>query len=251
MIAGDFTAAEMREILGERNPDAQPVPLAGEQGSAEWFAARRGRATASRFKDARDFRIGRGDKRGEETAKRAAYRKELVIERVTGRSVEHYVTGPMRDGIDREPLAKMAYEARTGRMLVESGFVRHPTLPMVGGSPDALIGDDGGLEVKSPTPLVHLQTLIDGMDADHLPQVQGLIWITGAQWWDFCSYCPHFDEPLRTYIQRIPRDDAYIAELAADIALFLREVDAQVELLRKIAASMRKRPDAAIQRQAA
>ena len=238
-MSADLTDADIREALGS-SPDGQRSPLPGEQGSAEFFAARRGFITGSRFKDVMDFnkgtpaKDGKPAKPGKESAKRAAYRAEVVIERITGRSIDHYVSGPMRDGIDREPLAKMAYEARTGRMLTDHGFRRHPTLPMVGGSPDALIGDDGGLEIKCPTPTTHLDTLLNGMDAEHIPQVQGYIWIFGAQWWDFCSYCPHFDEPLRTYIQRIPRDDAYLAELAAGVLTFAAEVELQVAAVRAL-----------------
>lgn len=237
----DLSAEDIRYALGENHPDAQPQPLPGAQGSAEWFAARRGCVTASRFKDVLDFNVGRNGQRGKESTKRAAYRKEVVIERVTSRSIEHYMSGPMRDGIEREPVAKMAYEARTGHLLVDHGFIRHPSIAMVGGSPDARIGDDGGLEIKCPTPLVHLGTLLGGMDAEHMPQVQGLMWITDAQWWDFCSYCPHFDEPLRTYVQRVARDDAYIEALEKDVRLFLAEVEQQVTMLRKIAAEMRPR----------
>jgi len=232
-MSADLSLDDIRYALGENHPDAQPQPLPGAQGSAEWFAARRGHVTASRFKDVLDFTA-----KGKSSAKREAYLKEVVIERVTGRSIEHFVSGPMRDGIEREPVAKMAYEARTGRMLTDSPFLKHPTLAMVGGSPDALV-DEGGLEIKCPTPLVHLDTLLNGMDEDHAPQVQGLIWITGAAWWDFCSFCPHFDEPLRTYVQRIPRDEAYIATLDEAVRLFLDEVELQVAALQGVAASMR------------
>lgn len=221
-MSAAFTDADLRETLGADYTAANaPVIEPGAQRSPEWLAERAGHVTCSRFRDVMDF-----NKSGKESSKRAAYRKEVVIERITGRPLEHYVSGPMLDGIEREPMAKMSYEARTGAILRDCGFQRHQSIKWVGGSPDALIGDDGGLECKCPTPATHIDTLLFGMDAEHLPQVQGLMWIFGAQWWDFASYCPVFDEPLRTYVQRIERDETYIAELAGNVLQFLDEVAA-------------------------
>lgn len=205
----------------------RPVIEEGAQGSIAWLKERCGYVTASRFKDVMDF-----TKAGKESAKRAGYRKQVIIERITGKPLDHFVSGPMLDGIEREPMAKMAYEARTGRMLRDYAFKKHPTLAWVGGSPDALIGEFGGFECKCPTAPTHLDTLLNGMDADeHMPQVQGLIWLFDADWWDFISYCPVFDEPLRTYIQRIPRDEVYIAAIEERVVTFLAEVDAQIAAL--------------------
>lgn len=220
----------LRGLLGpEDYAAAQPRVEEGAQGSITWLLERCGYVTASRFKDVQDF-----TKAGKESAKRAGYRAQVTIERITQQPIEHFVSGPMRDGTEREPMAKMAYEARTGHMLRDHGFRRHATIRWVGGSPDALIGSTGGLECKCPTPPTHLDTLLNGMDEQHIPQVQGLMWIFDAQWWDFCSYCPMFDEPLRTYIERIPRNDAYIAMLAADVTKFLEEVAVQIGALQKI-----------------
>ena len=191
-----------------------------EQGTPAWLQERVGHCTASRFRDVMDFTKG-----GKPSAKREAYKLELVIERITGQPTEHFVSKPMMDGIEREPMAKMAYERRTGAMLQSSGFRHHKTIKWVGGSPDALL-DGGGLECKCPTPPTHIKTILDGMDDEHMPQVQGLIWLFDEKWWDFESFCPIFDEPLRTYIQRIPRNDDYLAELVANIGIFLGEVDA-------------------------
>lgn len=223
-----LSEADLREILTPEEYAKAVAPLVepGGQGSPEWLKERCGHVTCSRFVDVLDF-----TKASKEGAKRAAYRKEVAIERITGQWIEHYVSRPMRDGIEREPDAKMAYEARTGRLLLDSGFRKHPTLAWVGGSPDALIVPGGGIEIKCPLPTTHVDTLVDGMDPDHLPQVQGLMWLHDAQWWDFCSYCPVFEEPLRTYIQRIPRDDAYIAALETSVRTFLAEVAALVERL--------------------
>ena len=190
------------------------------QGSPAWLAERVGSATCSRFKDVMNFL-----KNGKPSQKRIDYAEELIIERVTGQPYEHYVSKPMENGLELEPRGKMAYEARTGLMLASCGFVHHKTVKNCGGSPDSRIYPKGGIELKCPTPITHYETIVNGMHDDHKPQVHGHIWLADADWWDFVSYCPIFPPPLDLYIQRIARDDDYLAELAGNVMQFLSEVD--------------------------
>ena len=200
------------------NAPAEPAA----QGSGAWFYERCGFVTASRFKDVLDF-----TKAGKPGAKRTAYLWEVVIERLTGQPADHYSNAAMEWGTEQEQHSRMAYEAATGRMVEETGFIKHPTLPMVGGSPDGLIADNGGWESKSPfNSAVHLATVLDGMPADHMPQVQGLMWITGRAWWDFTSYDPRLPAALQMYVQRIERDDEYIVNMEGEIIKFQAEVAA-------------------------
>lgn len=194
-----------------------------EQGSAAWLYERCGYITASRFRDVMDRQ-----KSGKPGAKRQAYLMELVIERITGNPQDHFVNAAMAWGDkSMERRSRMDYEAQTGQMVDECGFVKHPEVKWVGGSPDGMIGDDGGWESKSPyNSAVHINTILDGMPEDHMAQLQGLMWITGRKWWDFQSYDPRLPEPLCRYVQRIERDDKYIAILAQEIAAFSKEIDA-------------------------
>lgn len=199
------------------------------QGSEEWFAARLGRATASRFAD-----LLATTKTGV-SASRANYRAQLVCERMTGKAEESFESAAMKWGTENEPFARMAYEAETGLIVEETGFIQHPEL-MAGASPDGLVGADGGFECKCPNTATHIETLLKGMPAKHDPQVQGCMWLTGRKWWDFVSYDPRMPEKLQLYIQRIPRDEEYIAKLAAEVSVFLSEVDQLVADLEKKAA---------------
>ena len=61
-----------------------------EQGSDVWLKARIGRITASRLADVLSTR-----KDGKEAAPRANYRQELVAERLTGTSTDHFVSKDM------------------------------------------------------------------------------------------------------------------------------------------------------------
>lgn len=184
--------------------------------------ARCGKATASEF--ASVLAKGQGKTR-------LAYLRRVVAERLTGKPSETYRNGHMDRGQEQEPFARMAYEAATGNLVEEAEFIAHSSL-QAGCSPDGLIGSDGGAEIKSVIPTVQLETILTGgYPSEHKPQIQGNLWITERQWWDFCSYSPDMPEHLRTYIFRVHRDPAYITQLAAEVTVFLTEVDQLIEKL--------------------
>lgn len=201
-----------------------------EQGSAQWFADRCGKATASRFKDV----MAKG-RNGAQLAARESYLWELVIERITGTPAEHYTNAAMLWGMENEMGARMAYEAHSGVLVDAAGFVTHPTIANCGGSPDGLIGDDGGLEIKCPfNSAVHLRTVLDGMPEEHAYQVQGNMAVTGRAWWDFVSFDPRLPDGLSLYVQRVTRNEEKCAAIEREVALFLAEVDALAKQLQEI-----------------
>lgn len=196
------------------------------QRDEEWYEARRGRATASRFRDV--MAKGRG---GGESATRAAYKAQLVLERVTGQIAEGFTSAAMQWGIDNEPLAVLAYMDATGRNVDDAAFIQHPTL-MAGASPDGLVGMEGLIEIKCPNSHTHLETLRRGtIPPEYIPQTQGQLWIVGADWLDFVSFDPRFPESSRLFVYRVERDEKYINELEAQVARFLEEVEAETEFL--------------------
>ena len=202
------------------------------QRSDDWYAARCGKATASRFKD-----VMARLKNGNPAADRQKYLTELVVERLTGQPVPAYENAAMRWGTEQEAAARAAYEQRTGVAVEETGFIAHDVL-MAGCSPDGLVDWDGLIEIKCPyNSAVHIETLLNGMPAEHTAQVQGQMWITGREWCDFVSFDPRMPEPLQLYVQRIHADPKAIADLAFGVSAFLKEVGAQVEALRRLAES--------------
>lgn len=207
--------------MSNLTPFAEP----GAQSSVEWLMSRVGHVTCSRFADVLDKL-----KNGTPGAKRKNYLLEVVAERITGRPVEHYVNAAMERGTEMEPFARAAYEAQTGALVEETGFIHHPTIAMVGGSVDGLVDDDGIIEIKAPTTQTHIKTLLSE-ECEHLPQIQGYLWLTGRKWADFISYDDRLPAPLDLYVQRIERDDAYIAALEAEVKVFLGEVAALVAKL--------------------
>lgn len=196
------------------------------QGSPEWHKQRIGKVGGAGVSN-----VLAKIKNGEASARRD-YRIQLACERLTGVKTESFVTSDMQRGIDLEPVARMAYEIRTGNLVDQCAFIDHPTISMSGASPDGLIGADGLLEIKVPKPSTH----IDYMQAKkapskYLPQMYWQMASTGRKWVDFCSYCPDLPEELSLFIVRVPRDDAIIKSMEEEVIKFLKEVDDLVKEL--------------------
>lgn len=138
----------------------------------------------------------------------------------------------MRQGTEREADARMAYMTKTGAVVDEIGFCQHDSLS-AGASPDGLIGDDGGLEIKCPELSAHLEYLkLDREPKIYTWQIQGNMWITGRKWWDFASYNPDYPEHLQLVIRRVRRNESAIAKLEAEVKVFLSEVDGEEAAIR-------------------
>jgi len=199
------------------------------QGTPEWLQARVGRITASRIADVLAI-----TKSGP-SASRAGYLGELVAERLTGQSAaSDYINADMQRGTDLEPIARMAYEERTGEMVEEVGFVMHPTLA-AGASPDGLVGDVGLLEIKAPRTHVHIEYLLANKPPKkYIPQMAWQCVCTGRAWVDFVSFDPKMPLRLQLFIVRYEPDTAYLSELVREIAAFDREVDEMVAALNRV-----------------
>lgn len=199
-----------------------------EQRSAEWFVARSGLATASEFTTV----LTKGRK-GEASMTRMKYAMELVAERLTGIPNPSFSSKPTAWGIDQEPLARVAYEMRTGCFVEEAGFIKHP-LFQAGCSPDMLVDNDGGGEIKCPyNSDIHLSTVLNGMPLEHKPQVQGTLWVTGREWYDFVSFDSRQPPGLQLYIERQYRDEEFITRLQLEVVMFLQEVSEIEEQLKE------------------
>jgi putative phage-type endonuclease len=190
-----------------------------EQRSDEWFEARCGSLGASKIGVA----IGRLKRSGERTAAAMDYLYELAAERITG--VPSRKNNPMFWGREHEDEARASYAFLTNLPVVKIGLIPHPTIANAHASPDSLVGDEGGLELKCPTSATHLRTLLEqAVPEDHLPQVHWAMACSGRQWWDFVSYDPRFPSDMQMYVQRVMRDEAVIAALEAEAESFLGEV---------------------------
>jgi hypothetical protein len=198
------------------------------QGSPEWQQARVGIVSASNFADLQAKGEGKS---------RRAYLLRIVGERLSGVPYAGYKNGHMDRGNEHEPLSCLSYECATGNMVQKVGFIRFSDA-MIGCSPDGLVDDDGGIEMKNVIPSVQVETWERGeYPPSHKAQIQGNLWITGRRYWDFVSHSEDIkDEKLRTYIFRVERDEAYIKNIETEVERFLAEVNVTIaDLKRRVA----------------
>ena len=194
-------------------------PFDCEQGSPEWFDLRRGIPTASCFD-----RILTPT--GKESTQAMAYASQLIAERLTGVSLGFEGNRHTERGTELEPQARAYYEFVAGPV-VEVGFCLRDD-GIAGCSPDGLVGDDGLLEIKCPSPAVHVEYLLAGKaPTKYLAQVQGQLWVTGRAWCDFLSYHPLMDPVL----ERVSADAEYHTLLEAAILKFSKLLDSLWEKL--------------------
>ena len=200
-----------------------------DQGSIEWLAARVGKVTASRVADViATTKTGYG-------ASRANYMAELIAERLTGQPAERYTNAAMAHGTATEPEARDLYAFMVDAEVEQVGLVEHPIVADSGASPDGLVGDDGLVEIKCPNTATHIETLLgQTVPAKYVTQMQWQMACTGRQWCDFASYDPRLPESMRIFIQRVERDEEYIAWLETEVTKFLTELDEKVAALRAI-----------------
>lgn len=198
-----------------------------QQGTPEWLMQRCGMCTGSRVADVvkRLTRKSGDREKGDYAQCHYDYLTELVVERLTGRVTDGYVTPAMEWGIEQEPNARMAYEAERGEMAMPIGFATHPTIEWFGASPDSLVGTDGLLEIKCPNTSTHLEYLLEGkVPLDYMPQMMAEMACTERKWCDFVSYDPRLPKKLQLFVRRFYRNDEHIAIMEADVKFFLEEV---------------------------
>lgn len=188
-----------------------------EQGTDEWKKIRAGLPTASEF----SALLAKG-----EGKMRAGLLRRLAGERVTGEPEEGFRSSAMERGNVMEEDARRAYSLLTDSPVDRIGFVRNTgAYGAAGYSPDGFVGEDGLVEFKSNKPSVLIGIWERGTcPPEHVAQVQGGLWLTGRQWCDVVCYWPRFP----TFICRVHRDPAKIAEIAREVKLFNEELDALV-----------------------
>lgn len=196
------------------------------QGTEAWFLDRLRKVTASKIIDIMPTN-------GKYRASRDNYIAQLVCEWLTGQREETYKNAAMQWGTDTEPLARGAYEALTGSMVTEVGFINHPAIDGLGASPDGLVGDDGCIEIKCPNTATHLRTYIRSeVKKDYIYQMQTVMMCTDRIWCDFVSYDPRLPDKNAIKIIRFERDDKMIADIISEVESVLTEVEHMMEELK-------------------
>ena len=161
-----------------------------EQGTEEWFQLRGNYFTAS---EVGPFILATG-----KVAENA--RLNLICDKL---GAPAGVIEPQRGsfatdrGNELEPLARAFFEVETGLEVRQTGFCSHDSL-MIGCSPDGLVGDDAGLEIKCKMPKAHVRMLLDGIvPEEHLFQIHHSMIVTGRRKWHFIGFCPAMPQLIR------------------------------------------------------
>lgn len=187
------------------------------QGSDAWFRCRLGLPSASKFSTV----MAKG-----EGKTRSKYMRTLAGEIITGEPAEQFSNAHTERGNAMEDEARETYAFINGVEPTRVGFIRNGNK---GASPDSLIGSNGGLEIKTAIPDIQIDRLERGvLPSEHKAQVQGNLWLSEREYWDFVSYWPR----LPMFQIRVYRDEAYIANMSSEIDRFNEELSELVERIR-------------------
>lgn len=197
-----------------------------QQGSDEWHWLRSGILTSSRFDQVLT------PKTLKLSASAFGCLCLVFAERHLG-ALDEAGSQFMGRGQEWEPDARAWYAWEYNIDVQEVGFVTNDA-KTAGCSPDGLVGDSGGLEIKIPGPKQHIAYLLEPqrlVDAYKM-QVQGCLWVCEREWWDIISYHPA-KKPAKgigfpVVVQRVERDEPLIEKLAAAVAAFNEQLNAEL-----------------------
>jgi hypothetical protein len=161
-----------------------------------------------------------------DSKERKQYLYRLVAERILNEPMPPRWEGNdhTERGIEMEPRAVSALEARLGGAMDPGGFIIGDG-GRYGCSPDRIWRRTKALteavEVKCPAPWTHIGYMVDGPGEKYKPQVQGQLLIGGFERCHFWSYHPSF-APVHVVTER---DDVYIRKLKNLLELFCDQLD--------------------------
>lgn len=167
-----------------------------EQKSVEWMLLRSGIPTASEFDNLITPKFKAREGQTPQT-----YMASKLAEWWLGGPLAQFNSFDMEMGNVLEDEAIPWYELEFGTPVTRVGFITSDD-GRIGCSPDGLIGDDGGIEIKCPAPQTHVKYLLGGnIPDDYLVQVYGSLYVSGRRWWKFLSYRRRFP-PLLITVER-------------------------------------------------
>ena len=199
-----------------------PIILECAQRSDEWFSAICGNVGASSI-----------DKiittKGEPSKSRTDYMMTLAAERITGKGEVGFTSIAMLNGIEREAEARTLFEMARGVEIRQVGLVYKDENKLCHCSPDGLIGDNSGFEVKNPMSKTHVKYLLDGrLPIDYFCQVQFSLYVTERSSWWFMSHYPG----IKPFMVEVYRDEKWISKMEIELTLFNDQLEDMVRQLK-------------------
>lgn len=195
------------------------------QRTGEWYKARIGKFTASKFATL----MARPSDRSLPWSKTALkYIQELALQIHLNEYIESPDNNATRWGMRNEGKALDEFSMATGFKLEESGFMLHPGFPEAGATPDAFVIEKREsakpvlAQVKCPynqkyhhyysEKIKDASTLKKFRSGYHW-QIQGEIWVTNATHSYFVSFDPRLTGKPRLHYALIERDNEAIEHL--------------------------------------
>lgn len=181
------------------------------QGHIDWFKLRMGRVTASEMGNllSPTFELRTG-----EMPKSYVYEK--LAESWRGKPLIFTGSWATEQGEVRETEAIPFLALEKEWDIREGGFIETDD-GLAGCSPDGLVGDDLGIECKSPEPVNHVRYLVEGvLPKAYAVQVHASMYVTGYNRWLFYSYQRGFPP----FILEVRRDEAIIAKIDEAVKKF-------------------------------
>ena len=191
-----------------------------EQGSEAWFQNKLGRLTASKYSTLMS---------GKSTKGYNDLIHDISCEIISGKMEETYSNDDMQRGTELEGDARKLYEELFDKDVSQIGLCipdeDNEFHNWIGISPDGIC-EEGLLEIKCPKAKTHWNYIQKGiMVTTYRWQVQGQLYVTGAEWCDFMSYHPD----LKPFIIRVYPDEQMHNELETRIRETIVLIKNQIE----------------------
>lgn len=208
-----------------------------QQGTKEWFDARKCKFTSSELHKL--FSSGKRSMTEEELKARTVGDRRTTVDEMFGEGAKTYIlekvaeiltdgasaeykafeTNATEWGKEYEPYARERFTKETGLTVVECGFFEYN--PVFGGSPDGFVEDGAILEIKCPHQTYkHIANLsckdakdLKKLNKDYYIQLQGNMLAADATKGYFVSYDWRLCKPeLQIKIIEVERDEEMITE---------------------------------------
>ena len=205
------------------------------QNTDEWLQTRLGLITASQMKQLVT----------EKTMKTANNKEsrgivhQLASERITKEIGDNYQSWDMLRGQKEEVLAVDLYSKHYAQVK-SCGFITNNSLGFeIGMSPDGLVDENGGIEVKSRSSKYQVETIINGVvPSEFKAQVQGFFLVTEREWCDFVSY----SNGMHMYVERVLPDKEWQEALIEAVTLTESKINEMVQDYKEKVEKLHKAP---------
>ena len=161
-----------------------------QQGSWDWITARAGKVCGSELRYLITDKLKIRDWKSEMPN---SYLHRKLAEKWRGQALESFSGSRQTDqGVIYEEQARNYFSSFLEADIQTIGGMESAD-EKCWASPDGIMGEDVGLEIKSPNPENQVGWLLAGtVPEEHVLQVQFGLWVSGFKHWWFLAYCKDF-----------------------------------------------------------